>query len=380
VRVVCPGCGYDAGDVEEVTVGANVECECGHRWVYEEITVRDQAPTTGTQIAIDSDESSKLTAVADAAKTVGGLLSKGFGVARMAVLRQRLGAKLPDAFLKVAADGRVTEAEEQQLRQIVSTHGWDWDEAVATIAPSAKEFLRRVLADVAADGEINDRERAEVDRYISLFRLETMRSESRWVFSRVETIWNLKNGKLPMAIPDRPVWLQSDEAVYYTCRAVYLNQRRQQITESPGLLYLTGSRTEFLGSDASCSHPHDHLRTCEAARRTHLVLAFHPRQGSGTYVLEDAPLAAAYLHCLARAANRTISITRDDNTTEARRRIPQETRHEVWTRDGGKCVDCSAEDYLEYDHIIPVSRGGANTAQNVQLLCRRCNSKKSDRI
>ena len=39
-----------------------------------------------------------------------------------------------------------------------------------------------------------------------------------------------------------------------------------------------------------------------------------------------------------------------------------------------------AEDYLEYDHIIPVSKGGSNTAANIQLLCRRCNGKKSDKI
>lgn len=31
------------------------------------------------------------------------------------------------------------------------------------------------------------------------------------------------------------------------------------------------------------------------------------------------------------------------------------------------------------DHIIPVSLGGATTLQNIQLLCRRCNSSKKDK-
>jgi len=35
---------------------------------------------------------------------------------------------------------------------------------------------------------------------------------------------------------------------------------------------------------------------------------------------------------------------------------------------------------LEFDHIIPVAKGGANTIDNVQILCRRCNGQKSDRI
>lgn len=35
---------------------------------------------------------------------------------------------------------------------------------------------------------------------------------------------------------------------------------------------------------------------------------------------------------------------------------------------------------LEYDHIVPVSRGGSNTARNVELLCEVCNRSKGDRI
>jgi 5-methylcytosine-specific restriction endonuclease McrA len=64
----------------------------------------------------------------------------------------------------------------------------------------------------------------------------------------------------------------------------------------------------------------------------------------------------------------------------ASRHIPRDVGAEVWARDGGRCVECQAEDYLEYDHIIPHSRGGANTAKNVRLLCRRCNLAKVDRI
>ncbi len=62
------------------------------------------------------------------------------------------------------------------------------------------------------------------------------------------------------------------------------------------------------------------------------------------------------------------------------RHIPDLVKQQVWDRDGGKCVKCGKTEYLEFDHIIPLSRGGANTANNIQILCRRCNSLKSDRI
>lgn len=63
-----------------------------------------------------------------------------------------------------------------------------------------------------------------------------------------------------------------------------------------------------------------------------------------------------------------------------RSRIPENVRIEVWRRDQGKCVDCGSRENLEYDHIVPVSRGGSNTARNVELLCEVCNREKGNRI
>lgn len=62
------------------------------------------------------------------------------------------------------------------------------------------------------------------------------------------------------------------------------------------------------------------------------------------------------------------------------RHISRDVRQRVWTAYGGQCADCRAKDYLEFDHIIPVAKGGSNDESNVQLLCRRCNLAKSDKI
>lgn len=60
--------------------------------------------------------------------------------------------------------------------------------------------------------------------------------------------------------------------------------------------------------------------------------------------------------------------------------VPQAVRSEVWRRDGGKCVDCGSNQRLQFDHIIPVARGGATTARNVQLLCEGCNLRKHAKV
>ena len=69
---------------------------------------------------------------------------------------------------------------------------------------------------------------------------------------------------------------------------------------------------------------------------------------------------------------------KDDSFT--RERIPDDVQIFVWDRDGGKCVKCGSQENLEFDHIIPVSKGGSNTARNIQLLRETCNREKSNTI
>lgn len=42
------------------------------------------------------------------------------------------------------------------------------------------------------------------------------------------------------------------------------------------------------------------------------------------------------------------------------------------------CAHCGTGDELTLDHVIPVSRGGAeNAVSNWQVLCKPCNGKKA---
>jgi 5-methylcytosine-specific restriction endonuclease McrA len=54
------------------------------------------------------------------------------------------------------------------------------------------------------------------------------------------------------------------------------------------------------------------------------------------------------------------------------------TRKAVLARDGGRCVYCGAA-ATSLDHVVPRSRGGAHTWENVVAACHRCNHTKADR-
>lgn len=58
------------------------------------------------------------------------------------------------------------------------------------------------------------------------------------------------------------------------------------------------------------------------------------------------------------------------------RYIKNETKTEVLVRDNHKCQSCGSDKKLEFDHIVPVSKGGSSEADNLQLLCRSCNRSK----
>jgi 5-methylcytosine-specific restriction endonuclease McrA len=68
------------------------------------------------------------------------------------------------------------------------------------------------------------------------------------------------------------------------------------------------------------------------------------------------------------------------NEKSKREPISDDVKIFVWNRDGGQCVKCGSKNNLEYDHIIPASKGGSSTARNIQLLCEYCNRSKSDSL
>ena len=81
---------------------------------------------------------------------------------------------------------------------------------------------------------------------------------------------------------------------------------------------------------------------------------------------------------------------REQEQSRARERLRRSAGfYEAWEKCGGVCAYCEqpldAEDYSRgpmaptVDHMIPLSRGGADVAENRVLACNACNSAKGAR-
>src|SRR6266702_4010266 len=102
----------------------------------------------------------------------------------------------------------------------------------------------------------------------------------------------------------------------------------------------------------------------------------HSHPGADT----EAVLEAA-LDLLLAANDKKKGLVKKPRPSPARpsaspRHIPAEVKRTVWTRDGGCCRwplasggVCGSTTRLEFDHIVPLARGGTSTVSNLRVLC-----------
>jgi hypothetical protein len=73
-------------------------------------------------------------------------------------------------------------------------------------------------------------------------------------------------------------------------------------------------------------------------------------------------------------------------TEQARRTgryIPFRVKMRVVRRDNYTCQHCDKhlrDNEVEFDHIIPISKGGSSDEHNIRLTCHDCNADKSDKV
>jgi 5-methylcytosine-specific restriction endonuclease McrA len=66
-----------------------------------------------------------------------------------------------------------------------------------------------------------------------------------------------------------------------------------------------------------------------------------------------------------------------------KRSIPPLTNKALFRRDQGTCLYCGKrflDQELSRDHVVPISKGGADAWDNVVSACRRCNHHKGNRL
>jgi 5-methylcytosine-specific restriction endonuclease McrA len=62
------------------------------------------------------------------------------------------------------------------------------------------------------------------------------------------------------------------------------------------------------------------------------------------------------------------------------RMLNRPTRSQIYKRDKNSCQYCGATTRLTIDHVLPRSKGGQDTWENLVVACSSCNVKKSDKL
>ncbi|PXX60444.1 stress response protein SCP2 [Nocardia tenerifensis] len=240
---------------------------------------------------------------------------------------------------------------------------------------AALSYVERLVAFTFADGEVEHDELAAFEHAVKELALAgPLIEDLRRRMHRGRTLSRLRSGDLPV-IRTPGLHLDPEEKVHLDLPAVHVRQlaRGPRLTE--GRLIVSNKKLRFVGDGTGTELPWSRVVSVQTEQDT-VVLAATSARGGATFTVGDPDYVAAALEGALRVAKRLILTPGQRDT----RSIPQEVKAEVWQRDGGKCVECGDSHYLEFDHIIPLSRGGATSATNLQILCRACNRAKGARI
>lgn len=310
--------------------------------------------------------------------------------AELAELQDQLGLRKDDVTAATSRTGRdayvaqframlrrvvITQTDLDRLARLRTSVGLSEAEAFALVRKDALDAYRRQVVEVKQDGVVTEEEEAGLDllqEYLGLpdHEVAGFRRELEWI----KHLDRCRNGQLTPIRTDR--LLESGELCYFDRPCTYVWETRTRTNAVEGELLVTERRIIFSSSLKSFEFSPSRIIDMQV-HSNGLTIQTSSNKGKGAYLVDQADELEAILFALVRKQK---FLAVEGFSSSASRHIPHDVKVEVWQRDGGNCVQCGATDYLEYDHIIPHAKGGASTVNNVQILCRRCNSIKSDRI
>jgi 5-methylcytosine-specific restriction endonuclease McrA len=280
-----------------------------------------------------------------------------------------------NAFIRFCEDGVISDEEWKKLEVGTKKLKLNWSECLAYTRTDALRFLERSLAFASVDGIISTEEE-KYFRWLSE-RLEIPRNlikplDDRFIY--LKSISDIRQGKLNTIATS--VHVESTEICYLEIEAAFIKVLKSSFQHIYGRMVATNQKLRFLSSSGGWKIEWKDIMRVEREKQT-VYLELARKSGNGHYIVGDPLRVEAILNTLTKMAKRQLLVYFPDKQS---RRIPQDVITSVYQRDQGKCVQCGASQYLEYDHIIPFSKGGGSTINNVQLLCHGCNLRKGGRI
>ncbi|MGC2235772.1 MAG: HNH endonuclease [Pyrinomonadaceae bacterium] len=249
------------------------------------------------------------------------------------------------------------------------------DEAWAFFLEDALHFLEKIIVFNSASSFISEDSAKYFYWLVNIFQLPPQSANPLIErFKRFKSISDIRQGNLPTVVTN--IHLDSDEICRLAIEAVYHKVNLRSVRTIPGRFIVTNKKIHFLSSNGGWTILWKNVMRVQI-QSAGIYLELATKNGNGYYSVYDPLFTEAIITTLTRMYKRQMLIPQTESQT---RHIAQDIKSAVWQRDQGKCVQCGAMSYLEFDHIIPFSKGGANSINNVQLLCRNCNSKKGNKI
>ena len=130
--------------------------------------------------------------------------------------------------------------------------------------------------------------------------------------------------------------------------------------------------------------PEQRARIREVRKAWYAANAEERRAYQRAYMASNPEARATNRRLVAEWYKRNPARTRDKHARRRARegagRVTQEEWDALLVREGGYCAYCGTEsEKLTMDHVVPLSRGGAHSIENILPACKSCNSRKSAR-
>jgi hypothetical protein len=280
-------------------------------------------------------------------------------------------------------DGVLSEDEMSELALMARKLGLTSKQLSSISVPNKKDILATALASIKARGEIRTEDREHICTLAEyLNATDDLLKPCLMDLDLYSKVFAIRAGELP-EINSQNLILDRGEHLHYSVSTTYEVPSAGKIKRQGGTLYVGSRKLRFVGLRRSHEVRYANVLQVEFTLHKHskLTIAVASGAGGGGYRLKHTrdpgqvvELQEAIRFLIRKAKGLEVKRGRDT------RYISADARSEVWYRDGGRCVICGATEYLEFDHIIPFSKGGATSVENLQLLCRKCNSEKSDSI
>lgn len=274
-------------------------------------------------------------------------------------------------------DGVLTEDEKNSLNLFCQSNDLIVSEAMDYAKNEVNSFLQMTLASITSDKEITPENKALIENLCTYLNADNnVLFKIKSTIARIEQLQNIRLGNVqPCQVPG--LITKNGEIVF--CNIDNVTYYLGNDDGYEGKLNITSEKIVFTGYGFGANAPLAGLLSLMVENG---IVYITSKTKKSTFVLiprddESADLIEAYIEQASKRFHRKL----DFNTSQKQsRHIPQTVKSQVWEICQGKCVQCNVKDYLEFDHIIPFSKGGANTVNNVQILCRRCNLIKRDRV